>query len=610
MAGCCCGWGNGLTRRREPRPQQDTDRAFAQLQRGEVDTARQLVAGVLRAYPRAAPALHLMALVESEGPDPTAALPAFRAALAASPQDPQVHNNLGNLYHKLRRFDEAVAAYDAALRLQPTFADALMNKGIALQSAGRLEEALPLLQKAATLAPNMAAAWTAMGLCFRELGMHDSAAGTLDHALQLQPGSPRALLARAMVESERGGHQAVGFYERALAAKPGDPAAMLGTALARHQAGDSAGAVSLLEAAVARAPDWCEGHEALAKLRWQAGAAEAFVDSYRQALAAAPANVRLWLSLLSTLSQAGDHAQVRRLAAEARTAAGAHPSFDLAEGAAASETGDLAAAEAALARFEGDAARDLDVALVLTRHALRRGEPERAERLLAGWRERENAHQLVWAQSLTAWRMMDDPRQHWLVDVDTMCRLVPIALDAYELGAVADTLRALHVAREHPFEQTLRGGTQTTGSLFLRTDHNITRLRLAIEEAIRVYLDGLPPPREGHPLLGRPRGAFRFAGSWSVRLRGAGHHVNHAHPAGWLSSACYIALPAEMGGEARAGWLTLGEPPEELRTGLSALGMIEPREGHVALFPSYLWHGTRPFGAGERLTVAFDAVPL
>jgi hypothetical protein len=28
----------------------------------------------------------------------------------------------------------------------------------------------------------------------------------------------------------------------------------------------------------------------------------------------------------------------------------------------------------------------------------------------------------------------------------------------------------------------------------------------------------------------------------------------------------------------------------------------------VALFPSYMYHGTRPFSAGERLTVAFDVV--
>jgi hypothetical protein len=41
--------------------------------------------------------------------------------------------------------------------------------------------------------------------------------------------------------------------------------------------------------------------------------------------------------------------------------------------------------------------------------------------------------------------------------------------------------------------------------------------------------------------------------------------------------------------------------------------VICPREAHLALFPSTLYHGTTPFGAAssgaaERMTVAFDVV--
>ena len=95
-----------------------------------------------------------------------------------------------------------------------------------------------------------------------------------------------------------------------------------------------------------------------------------------------------------------------------------------------------------------------------------------------------------------------------------------------------------------------------------------------------------------------------------MRLVGSGFHVNHIHPEGVISSACYIALPelAEQDGD-RPGWLELGRPPVELGLDLAPLAAIEPRVGRLALFPSYLFHGTRPFAAGERLTVAFDAVP-
>jgi hypothetical protein len=54
------------------------------------------------------------------------------------------------------------------------------------------------------------------------------------------------------------------------------------------------------------------------------------------------------------------------------------------------------------------------------------------------------------------------------------------------------------------------------------------------------------------------------------------------------------------------GWLQLGAPPSELGLDLQPYRMIEPRPGRLILFPSTMWHGTLPFAAGERLTVAFD----
>jgi hypothetical protein len=58
------------------------------------------------------------------------------------------------------------------------------------------------------------------------------------------------------------------------------------------------------------------------------------------------------------------------------------------------------------------------------------------------------------------------------------------------------------------------------------------------------------------------------------------------------------------------GVLTIGEPPADLGLDLPPLQVIRPEPGRLALFPSYMWHGTRPFGAGERMTIAFDVAPL
>ena len=97
---------------------------------------------------------------------------------------------------------------------------------------------------------------------------------------------------------------------------------------------------------------------------------------------------------------------------------------------------------------------------------------------------------------------------------------------------------------------------------------------------------------------------------WSVRLVDSGFHVDHVHPQGWFSSAFYVALPEKeedsaFSEDGRAGWLSFGEN-RELVPDLEAFRWVEPRAGTLALFPSITWHGTRPFGRGERMTVAFD----
>jgi hypothetical protein len=172
-------------------------------------------------------------------------------------------------------------------------------------------------------------------------------------------------------------------------------------------------------------------------------------------------------------------------------------------------------------------------------------------------------------------------------------------------------LRGLHNARGEYLDQSVRGGTQTDGPLFSRIDPVIRQLRQAIVTAVEQHVAQLPERDPRHPTLRHPRDRkVRFSGSWSVRLRSGGRHSNHVHPQGWISSALYVALPPKQtGAPAEAGWLTLGAPDEKLGIDLAPHRKIEPKVGHLALFPSCMWHGTIPFDDGERLTVAFDVAP-
>ncbi len=155
--------------------------------------------------------------------------------------------------------------------------------------------------------------------------------------------------------------------------------------------------------------------------------------------------------------------------------------------------------------------------------------------------------------------------------------------------------------------QSLRGGTQTRGNLFERAEPELARLNAALMAALEDYRAGLPPADAAHPLLRHRDDGWAITGSWSVRLAGGGdHHAPHLHPQGLLSSACYLVLPDAADEEAQAGWIELGRPAPDLRLDLPPLYTLEPKVGHLALFPSTLYHGTRPFRQGQRMTVAFD----
>jgi hypothetical protein len=62
---------------------------------------------------------------------------------------------------------------------------------------------------------------------------------------------------------------------------------------------------------------------------------------------------------------------------------------------------------------------------------------------------------------------------------------------------------------------------------------------------------------------------------------------------------------------ARAGWLRLGKPGIATQPALDADFAVEPKRGHLVLFPAYMWHGVEPFQSEQpRMTVAFDALPV
>ena len=209
---------------------------------------------------------------------------------------------------------------------------------------------------------------------------------------------------------------------------------------------------------------------------------------------------------------------------------------------------------------------------------------------------------------------MDDVRYRYFYDYDRMTAKIRIetppgfdSLDAFN-AELADRLERLHATEAQPLEQTLFGGTQSPGRLWDTDDPVIGALGDALLKAASQFVAGLPDDPV-HPFLRRKSADLELTGAWSVRLRSGGGHVDHIHPAGWISASYYVCVPQSVRDGERAGWLRLGA------SGVAGLELpaeryICPEPGHAIFFPSYMWHGVEPFESDEvRVTAPFDLVP-
>ena len=527
-------------------------------------------------------------------------------AVAASPGDPALRRALALNLAKSGEFRPAMEQYRALLGLRPNDPDICADAGLTAIRGGLEEDFLPLLRSAAAANPNHARVWQVLALTHRELDDLAPAIDAFGRAARLAPRD--TLIAHGLARCRfDAGKPSVAEYEQARRVAPVDQSIFTGLMAALIAEGRSDDAVALAKTELGRHPDWVSVQATLARHLWSMGDHETFTHSLEAALRAAPRNVMLWKELIIVLMQAGLYELALAAIARGRAAAGAHLLFDANEAISHAELGHFEEADRLFARLKG--VGDPIVIARHVRHLLRTGRPEEAERIALPVTHTPAANEL-WPYLSIAWRLTGNPAWQWLEGDPRLVGTYDLAAAVPSLDILADSLRALHVTTHQPLEQSLRGGTQTDGNLLQRTEPEIRSLRAAIVEAVRQHVDQLPPVDPRHPILSRRGGRVRFSGSWSVRLTSGGCHANHIHPAGWFSSAFYVALPdAAAGGPEPAGWLTLGEPQAELHLDLPPIRLVEPKPGRLVLFPSTMWHGTRPFSVGERLTVAFDVAP-
>jgi len=597
--------------------------AFRLLQSGRAADALAIAQSAVAAEPAAADPQHMLALCHKALGDEPGAAAAFDAALARAPRDPHLLGNYANFLTRLRRFEEAIALYRRAIDLVPSHAEAWTNLGLTLLELGDSVAARESLERAVSLRPNSALAWQGLGQARRAGRDLDGAETALRKAVQIAPGAGAAWVNLGVVRRLLG-DPADSLECYAAARRAGFAGAELEDAEASAwlDLGETERALAGVRRLIASAPGYVAGHAALAHILWEHGAALAPGEdpraAFRAAVAAQPQNRALGKAFIGFLLDAGaadealQHARAMRAAAD-------DPVLMANEALALEMLGRTDEAGALFAHAHATLRMDAGFLNFYVRHLLKAGKPDAAAARALEALEREPDNQPALAYLGVAWRLLGDSREDWLCGYDRLIGEVPVEPppgfpdEASFLAALEATLLPMHKATREPVNQSLRGGSQTPGVLFGRRDPMIAATRDAIARAVARHVERLPDDVT-HPFLRRKSPKVRFVGSWSVRLWSSGKHINHFHQDGWLSSAFYVSLPPSViqpnEGEA-AGCIQFGEPPPELGLGLAPRRVIRPRPGQLALFPSYIWHGTVPFhDDAPRLTIAFDAVPV
>lgn len=127
------------------------------------------------------------------------AIPAFLRAIELNADRWAYHFNLGRAYGVLSRWPEAVTAYHRAQQLYPEDYAIAFNLGLSLRKKGDLEPAIEQFKKAIALDPGDAGFQLALAMTYDQLGRKADALTAYQKTLELEPEAPEVPQIRARI---------------------------------------------------------------------------------------------------------------------------------------------------------------------------------------------------------------------------------------------------------------------------------------------------------------------------------------------------------------------------------------------------------------------------
>lgn len=402
-------------------------------------------------------------------------------------------------------------------------------------------------------------------------------------ALKVWPDHPVALLRLATLELDNGDPKgAVPVLRRLAEVKPGEPAVRLRLASALKEAGDAEEAEQTLRQLVADAPHLPRAHHDLGRLLESRQAFEEAFDAYATALKLDAASALYWRNAGRALESLGDYARAVDHFSSAIERKPQDPLLHYFR----------ARAKTALEQIE-PALADVDRCLALDPGNIR---GLALQGVLFAKLGRDDEAQILFDYDRFLRPMRPEPPAGF-ADIETFNQ------------AVIDHILKRAALEYDPPGVSTQGGWHS-GNLLLDPHPIMASLRAMLQSVFETYLTGLPAESD-HPFL-RQRFANVSLVAQAQVLESDGYLKSHIHPNSWVSGAYYLAIPDVVSqGADNPGWIEFGRPTDEIRTEVDLeTRCVKPEPGLAVLFPSYFFHGTRPFASeSPRISMGVDVRP-
>jgi tetratricopeptide (TPR) repeat protein len=540
-----------------------------------------------------------------------AAETSYKNAIAITPEFAEAHTNLGITLQELGRLEEAEISCNKAIAIKPEFAEAHTNLGIILKELGRLEEAETRFRKAIAIKPSLAEVHYNLGNLLKELGRLWDAEVSYKKAIEIKPNYAEAHsnLGNALKDLRKL-DDAEASYKKAIEINPDYAQAHYNLGITCQELGRLEEALISYKKAIAINPDYAEAHSNFGNTLQELGRLEDAEASYKKAIAIKPDYADAQTNLGNTLKEIGNVAEAE---ASYKKAIAINPDYVEAHynlGILLKENGRITEAQKSFAQavklkpdFIKARNENLTCFYLMDKKSLFYDE-------LDCLIKEDIANSVVGSLTCRSILRYGEPRQNIFCN-DPLKHILLVDLKSqYNFKEIfSQNINSFlnESKRSIKKQTTLLNGFQTSGNVFAIENNFMDEIQKVVRAEIERYRINFENSQEG--LIRKWPIDFSLYG-WLISMKSGGELLPHIHETGWLSGSIYINVPPKTKVDGGNLVVALGKDSDATNSRENSQKVIDVATGSMVMFPASLMHHTIPFESDEeRIVLAFDAVP-